>query len=129
MSNEKAIPTDAELNILNVLWARGESTVKEVHEALPQNTGYTTTLKFMQIMREKKLVERTSEKRPHLYKAKAPQKSTETKLLTSWIGKLTQGSAASLAMKALDTHPVSDEELVELRDLLNKIESKNKENL
>ena len=129
MNKDKAVPTDSELNILNVLWKRGESTVREIHEALTQKTGYTTTLKFIQIMREKKLVERISEKRPHTYKALAPQKSTETKLLSSWIGKLTQGSAASLAMKALDMHPVSNTELTELRDLLDKIEKKNQKDL
>lgn len=126
MKKSKEIPTDSELNILRVLWERGDSTIKEIHEALPQNTGYTTTLKFVQIMREKKLVERLNEKRPHYYKALAKQASTEKKLLTSWIGKLTQGTAASLAIKALDTHSVSNEELAELRSLLDKIEEKNK---
>ena len=127
MKKENHIPTDSELAILNILWERGDSTVKEIHEALPQKTGYTTTLKFVQIMRAKELIERINEKRPHYYKAAVPQQGTETKLLSNWIGKLTQGTAASLAIKALGSHPVSNEELSELRDLLDKIEEQNNE--
>ena len=76
-------------------------------------------------MREKKLIKRVSEDRPHRYSAIAKQKTTEKNLLTQWMNKIGMGSAASLAMKALGSHPISNEELSELRDLLDSIEQKN----
>lgn len=118
-------PTNAELAILKILWQRGTSTIKEVHEALPQNKGYTTTLKFMQIMRDKNLVERVCESRPHRYRAAVLQKTTEKKILSQWIDKLSHGSAAGLAMKALDGNKVSSEEIQQLREILDQIEENN----
>ncbi len=122
------LPTNAELAILNILWETGKSTVKEIHEKLDSGKGYTTTLKFVQIMREKKMVERLSDSRPHQYRALAEQAKTEKSLITTWVDKLMGGSAASLAMKALGNGSVSNDELNELRTLLNEIEDKNNSN-
>ncbi len=117
-------PTDAELSILKLLWLQGDLKVKEVHESLEKKSGYTTILKFMQIMLEKGLIKRLSEKRPHIYRAVAKQSDVERSLLGNWMDKLCKGSAAELAMKALGTRPVSKDDLAELRSLLDDLEEK-----
>ena len=121
-------PTDAELSILKTLWLKGDMQVKEVHEEFSRNAkkeaGYTTVLKFMQIMLEKGLIKRLSEKRPHIYRAIAKQSDVEKSLLGTWMDKLCKGSAAEMAMKALGVRPVSKQELAELRDLLDDLEKK-----
>ncbi len=121
----KNLPTNAELAILNILWSKGKATVKQIHEELDSGKGYTTTLKFVQIMREKGMVERESESRPHLYSAVVEQSQTEKSLISTWMGKLMGGSAASLAMKALGSSQVTNEEVSELRSLLDSIEEEN----
>ncbi|WP_018968741.1 BlaI/MecI/CopY family transcriptional regulator [Rubritalea marina] len=122
---KKPTPTDSELDVLNLLWQQAEQTVKEVHENLAAAKGYTTTLKIMQIMQEKQLIERVCEKRPHRYRALVSQKKTQTSLLSQWMDKLTSGSAAEFAMKAIDSKPISNDEVAQLRDLLDQIEEKN----
>ncbi|MFT5633357.1 MAG: BlaI family penicillinase repressor [Rubritalea sp.] len=121
-------PTDAELSILKILWLQGDLQVKEVHERFEKKAGkkvgYTTVLKFMQIMLEKGLVMRLSEKRPHVYRAVAKEVDVERSMLGSWMDKLCKGSASELAMKALGTRPVSKDELAELRCLLDDLEEK-----
>ena len=121
-------PTDAELSILKTLWLHGEMKVKEVHEEFAKNAkkevGYTTVLKFMQIMLEKGLIKRLGEKRPHIYRAIAKQSDVEKSLLGTWMDKLCKGSAAEMAMKALGVRPVSKQELAELRNLLDDLEKK-----
>ncbi|HLM48237.1 MAG TPA: BlaI/MecI/CopY family transcriptional regulator [Myxococcaceae bacterium] len=118
-------PTDAELGILRVLWERGPSTVRDVHEALSQGaegTGYTTVLKLMQIMTEKGLVERDESQRAHVYRTRATQQKTQRQLVTDLLDKAFGGSPAQLAMQALSTKKASAEELAELRKLLDTLE-------
>ena len=117
-------PTDAELAILQVLWNRGPSTVRDVHEVLShrRKTGYTTTLKLMQIMAEKGLVTRDASRRTHVYQAKASQDSTQQQLISSLLERAFEGSAKSLIMQALSNHKTSAEELSEIRELLDSIE-------
>jgi predicted transcriptional regulator len=118
-------PTDAELGILRVLWERGPSTVREVHEVLSRNaegTGYTTVLKLLQIMTEKGLVERDEAQRAHVYRARATRQKTQRQLVTDLLERAFGGSPAQLAMQALSTKKASAEELAELRKLLDTLE-------
>jgi BlaI family penicillinase repressor len=117
-------PTDAELAILRVLWRRGPSTVKDVHEDLAREvqTGYTTTLKQLQIMAEKGLVTRDESNRAHLYAASRPEEATQTQLVGDLLDRAFEGSAARLVMRALSARPTSPEELAEIRELLDQLE-------
>src|SRR4051794_27759108 len=95
-------PTEGELEILTVLWRRGPSTVRDVHSALEhRGTGYTTVLKLMQIMAEKKLVARDESQRSHVYSAVLKESSTQRQLVTDMIDKAFAGSATRLVMNAL----------------------------
>jgi len=117
-------PTDAELAILQVMWERGPSTVREVHEALNRGidgTGYTTVLKLMQIMTEKGLVQRDESQRAHVYSAQATQQKTQRQLVTDLLDRAFGGSPARLAMQALSTKKASAQELAELRKLLDTL--------
>ena len=120
--SETKLPTDAELGILRVLWERGPSTVREVHEALKDGTGYTTVLKLMQIMTEKGLVVRDESQRAHVYSAQATQQRTQRQLVTDLVDRAFGGSPAQLAMQALASKKTSPEELAELRRLLDTLE-------
>jgi predicted transcriptional regulator len=120
--SETKLPTDAELGILRVLWERGPSTVREVHEALQDGTGYTTVLKLMQIMTEKGLVVRDESQRAHVYSAQATQQKTQRQLVTDLVDRAFGGSPAQLAMQALSSKKTSPEELAELRRLLDTLE-------
>jgi len=115
-------PTDAELTILRVLWDRGPSTVRQVHEALAdtRETGYTTTLKLMQIMAEKGLVTRDETDRTHLYSARLAQDQTQQQLVSDLMQRAFAGSASALVMQALSAQPVSPEELDDIRKLVDK---------
>jgi BlaI family penicillinase repressor len=115
-------PTEAELEILRVLWERGPSTVRQVHEALANHreTGYTTTLKLMQIMSEKGLVTRDESARTHVYAARASQESTQRQLVNDLVDRAFGGSAAELVLRALSSHKTSDEELQEIRKLIDE---------
>lgn len=117
-------PTDAELAILTVLWERGPSTVRDVHEALrtSQATGYTTVLKLMQIMIEKGLVVRDESQRAHVYEARHSEQRTQRQLLTDLANRAFHGSPARLVMQALSGRRASAEELNAIRDLLDKLE-------
>ena len=120
-------PTEGELAILQVLWQKGPSTVRQVHESLDsaRPTGYTTTLKLMQIMAEKGLVARDLSSRTHTYSAKLPQAQTQRQFVSDMIAKVFGGSSAQLVMHALSSHTSSKEELAEIRQLLdNKKEEK-----
>ncbi len=118
-------PTDAELAILQVLWSRGPSTVREVHEALSHHkTGYTTTLKLLQIMAEKGLVTRDASRRTHVYQAKASQDCTQQQLVRNLLDRVFEGSAKKLIMQALSANKASAEELAEIRQLLDSLEGK-----
>ncbi|HEX8703641.1 MAG TPA: BlaI/MecI/CopY family transcriptional regulator [Myxococcaceae bacterium] len=120
--SETKLPTDAELGILRVLWKRGPSTVREVHEALQDGSGYTTVLKLMQIMFEKGLVARNESQRAHVYSAQATQQKTQRQLVTDLVDRAFGGSPAQLAMQALSSKKTSPEELAELRRLLDTLE-------
>lgn len=118
-------PTDAELEILNVLWRRGAATVREVHDELGARkaTLYTTVLKMLQIMTEKGLVERDESQRAHLYRARLAQDETQRQLLNDLLARAFDGSAAKLVMQALSGREASAEELTEIRALLDRFES------
>lgn len=119
-------PTDAELSILRVLWERGPCTVRQVHEALlgARETGYTTTLKLMQIMAEKGLVTRDESARTHVYAAKLSQDQTQRQLVTDLLDRAFGGRSAALVMHALSAQPASDEELAEIRRLIEQYKEK-----
>jgi len=121
-------PTDAELSILRVLWRRGPSTVKEVHDELARRapTGYTTTLKQLQIMTEKGLVTRDEAQRAHLYVARLPEEQTQTQLVGDLLDRAFEGSASRLVLRALSSRPAKPEELAEIRELLNRLEGDTK---
>jgi len=117
-------PTDAELAILRVLWERGPSTVREVHEALPpgRRVGYTTVLKLLQIMTEKRLVRRDASERAHVYEASAPRAETEGRLVGDLLDRAFGGSAERLVLSALSEKKASREELARIRQLLDELE-------
>ena len=119
-------PTDAELEILKVLLRRGPSTVREVFETLGESktTGYTTVLKFMQIMAEKGLVVRDESERAHRYEPAAPEDETQRRLVGDLLRKAFDGSAKKLVMQALSTERASAEELSEIRRMLDELEEK-----
>lgn len=116
-------PTDAELEILQVLWQNGPSTVRQIHEALEaRDVGYTTTLKLMQIMFEKGLLNRDADSRSHVYSAKVNEAETKRTLLNRFVETTFRGSASQMVMQALGDHRASTEELNQIRELLNQIE-------
>jgi predicted transcriptional regulator len=119
-------PTKGELEILDVLWQRGEATVREVHEELSSRkpTAYTTVLKLLQIMDEKGLVERDKNAKAHVYRAKQPQDETQKNLVSDLLEKAFRGSALKLVQHVLETKPASREELAEIRKLINEAEKK-----
>ena len=117
-------PTDAELKILTVLWDRGPSTVREVHEALIQRkpAQYTTVLKLLQIMTEKGLVSRDETERAHRYEASRPREWTQRQLAGDLLQRAFGGSAKSLMLGVLSTQKTSKKELAEIRRLLDQYE-------
>lgn len=119
-------PTEAELAILRVLWERGPSTVREVTEALhaQRGTGYTTTLKLLQIMTEKGLVRRDDANRVHVYEASAPAEATQRGLVSDLLERAFGGSAQQLVMQALAAKRASPAELAEIRRLLDDLEKR-----
>lgn len=119
-------PTEAELSILRVLWNRGPSTVREVQAVLNEQkeTGYTTVLKLMQIMLEKRLVERDESRRTHVYRPRVPEEKTQRQLVGDLIERAFSGSAQKLVMQALSAKKVSPEELDQIRAMLDDIEGK-----
>jgi len=117
-------PTDSELEILCVLWQRGPSTVREVHDALIKNKpmGYTTVLKLMQIMTDKGLVRRDEDQRAHVYRARVPQQETQQQMVRDLLRRAFDNSAAQLVMQALASKKTSPQELAEIRQLLDAFE-------
>jgi len=118
MKDPRRKPTDAELGILRVLWSRGPSTVRQVAETLGREAGYTTVLKLLQIMTEKRLVVRDEAERTHVYEAAYTQDQTQRQLVTDLLDRVFDGSAAQLVLQALATNKTSPEELDEIRKLL-----------
>jgi BlaI family transcriptional regulator, penicillinase repressor len=119
-------PTDTELEILTVLWALGPGTVREIHTALAgrKPTQYTTVLKMLQIMAEKGLVRRDENPRAHVYEAARPREATQRQLAGDLLARAFNGSARSLMMGALAAHRTSNEEMRELRKLLDEYEKR-----
>jgi BlaI family transcriptional regulator, penicillinase repressor len=118
------LPTDSELAILAVLWRQGASTVREVHEALDKDSGYTSTLKLMQLMLEKGLVVRNERYRSHLYEAGAPKEQTQRQIAGDLLKRAFEGSAKSMMLGALAAQPASGKDLAEIRSLLNEFEKR-----
>jgi len=127
MNTKPPRPTDAELEILRVLWDRGPSTVREVHETLSREkeTGYTTVLKILQIMKEKGLVTRDEARRTHVYAARLREEETQGQLVRDLVDRAFGGSARKLVMRALSSREVSPEELAAIRRLLDRVEGGN----
>lgn len=119
-------PTEAELEILHILWANGASSVRFVNEKLCENreVGYTTTLKMMQMMYDKGLLSRDDSTRSHVYEAIYQQEETQQKLLDQFVNTAFKGSAMQLVMQALGNHNATGEELEEIKALIKQIENK-----
>lgn len=117
-------PTESELEILSILWKKGPSTVRVVNDEMGRNknVGYTTTLKLMQIMTEKGMVERVMEGRTHIYHALARQEDAQVRMLDRILETAFGGSASKLVLQALGNHKTSEEELNEIKELIQKLE-------
>ena len=117
-------PTEAELEILQVLWEHGACTVRHVHEVLHHHdgTGYTTALKQLQIMFDKGLVERDEAQRAHVYRAVVSKERTQKRFLADMVKRVFDGSPSRLVLQALGDHKASREELREIRALLNQLD-------
>ena len=124
--NTKVQPTPSELEILQVLWTRGPSTVREIHEELSKEKeiGYTSALKFLQIMTTKGLVERTEDQRAHVYSATQPAEKTKQQFANDVLQRVFRGSTSQLMQHALSGRRSSKSELDEIRRLLDEYERK-----
>jgi BlaI family penicillinase repressor len=112
------LPSAAELDILAALWRLGPATVREVHEALGKDIGYTTTLKQMQLMHEKGLLVRSERFRSHVYEPGIPREQTQQQIASDMLARVFESSAKSLVMGALAAQPASRQELAEIRKML-----------
>jgi predicted transcriptional regulator len=119
-------PTDAELAILRILWDRGASTVRQVHETLSRErpSAYTTALKMLQIMTEKGLVRRDDRDRTHIYQSKLTEEQTQRQLVRDLVDRAFGGSASKLVLQALTTKRATPDELVEIRKLIETREGR-----
>ncbi len=117
-------PTESELEILQVLWTLGKASVRQVNDELSKvrDIGYTTTLKLLQIMFDKKLVSRTEEGRYHVYEAAVSEQATQQLLVDKFVDTAFRGSAMKLVMQALGNHQASQEELAEIKKLIASME-------
>lgn len=116
-------PTESELEILRILWEKGTASVREVHEELSKTkeAGYTTTLKLMQIMHEKGLVNRDDSVKTHIYQAAVTKDKTQKHMLNRMINTLFGGSTTELVLQALGNHKATKEELEEIERLINNL--------
>ncbi len=124
MSNNKLLkPTESELEILQILWEKGKATVREVHEELSayKDSGYTTTLKLMQIMHDKGLVERDDSSKTHIYEAVITRENTQKQMVGKMVSSLFGGSTSQLVMQALGSSAPSRQELEEIQKLLDNL--------
>ncbi|MEO8218435.1 MAG: BlaI/MecI/CopY family transcriptional regulator [Acidobacteriota bacterium] len=122
-------PTEAELSILRVIWSKGPSTVREVHEELlrdQDDLGYTTVLKLMQIMAEKDLLTRDESSRAHIYAARNPEQITQQQLIGHLVDRAFGGSASQLVLQALSNRGSSPRELEQIRRLIDELEGARK---
>lgn len=117
-------PNDVELSILRVLWDRGPSSVRDVHESLQKSrdAGYTSTLKMMQVMCEKGLLKRDESRRPQVYRPAVPQEQTQRQILREVVRRVFGGSAGNLVMRAVESHRITPEESADIRKLLKELE-------
>jgi BlaI family transcriptional regulator, penicillinase repressor len=126
MTNKKRSgkPTEAELEILQVLWEGGPQTVRSINDKMSvgKKVGYTTTLKLLQIMTEKGLTLRDETGRTHIYSSAAGREETRSQLLDRFVDTAFGGSAMSLVMQALGNHRASEEEMKQIRELLSRME-------
>ncbi len=120
-------PTESELAILQILWQTKGATVREVNDRLNSQSsseiGYTTTLKLMQIMAEKKLVNRDTNQKIHIYYAQVSESDTQQILVNNFVDNAFRGSAMKLVLHALGNHETSQDELNEIKDLIQKLEN------
>jgi BlaI family transcriptional regulator, penicillinase repressor len=114
------LPTDAELDILAALWELGPATVREVHEALHKDCGYTTTLKQMQLMTEKGLLQRSERFRSHVYEPAVPKEQLRSRIAGDLLRRVFGGSASSLVMGALEAQPATEKELADIRKMIKQ---------
>jgi predicted transcriptional regulator len=121
-------PTDAELEILRVLWERGPCTVGQVQRVLQaaKPTGYTTALKLMQIMADKGLLVRDERRRPHVYRPRVPAEETQRTLVRDLLDRAFAGAADQLVMRALGVKEVSAGERARIRELLDEMEGRDR---
>ena len=124
-SKNQAIPTEAELEILTILWDTHPISVRQIKDKLNEQkeVGYTTTLKFLQIMYKKGLVTRNTDQRTHLYSPAIQENNTQKKMVHDLLNKSFKGSAAKLVMQVLGNHTASQDELDEIKNLINTIEN------
>ena len=118
------LPTEAELVILNILWAHGPSTVRDVHTASEKDTGYTTVLKQMQVMTEKGLLARSEQFRSHVYEARIAKEQTQRQLARNLVRRAFDGSAKNLVLGALSSQKVTAKDLAEIRSILDEYEKR-----
>jgi len=124
MSEKELKPTESELEILQVLWEKGPSLVRTVNDELnkSRDTGYTTTLKLMQIMTEKGLLSRTKEGRGHIYHPEVEKSATQKQMLDKMLDGVFGGSASTLVMQVLGNNKASEAELDEIKNYINQLE-------
>ncbi len=124
MSRSTPNPTEAELEMLRILWDRGPSTVREIHDVISseKETGYTTTLKILQKMADKALVTRDESQRSHIYEPAVKAEKTQRQLVDQLLEKAFGGAIEQLVMQALSSRKVNHEEIARLRKLLNDLE-------
>lgn len=119
-------PNDVELDILRVVWKLKKCTVRQVHEALQSSrqSGYTTTLKMMQVMCEKGLLQRDDTQRPQVYSPAVPEEQTQRQIVGDLIRKVFGGSTRKLVMHAVQSDSISQDEISEIRKLLDQLEER-----
>ena len=122
MPPDPPLPTDAELAILRVLWTHGPATVREVQDRLDTDQGYTTVLKHLQIMLDKELVSRDESGRAHVYAPDIAEADTQRRLVDDLLDRAFGGSARQLVMRALSAEDVGEDELDQIRTLLDQME-------
>ncbi|MCB0806710.1 MAG: BlaI/MecI/CopY family transcriptional regulator [Bacteroidales bacterium] len=127
MPKQKIKPTESELEILQVIWNKGPSSVREINDELnkTRETGYTTTLKMLQIMTGKGLVTRTKDGRNHIYSAAVERNAAQQQLLDKLLMGVFGGSAKRLVMEALGSHKTSSEELEEIKNYIDQLKGGN----
>jgi len=126
MKKDQIKPTESEFEILSIIWEQGPCTVRFINDKLNEKreVGYTTTLKIMQIMADKKLLTRNTESRTHIYDTSIVEEKMQKQLLKKFVDTAFRGSAMNLVVQALGNHKTSKEELEEIKLLIEKIEKK-----